>query len=71
MMEPHMIDFVELASLGCKIYLFVFVIMVNHLVFICLAYYKVMHVLQVLKVFPEVFLPGFSFILMEILHFSA
>ena len=41
--EPHMIDFVELASLGCKLYLFVFsfaelassvVIVVNHVGFI-------------------------------------
>ena len=32
--KPHMIDFVELASLGCKLYLFVFVIVVNHVGFI-------------------------------------
>jgi len=29
-----MIDFVELAPLGCKLYLFVFVIVVNHVGFI-------------------------------------
>jgi hypothetical protein len=34
MMEPQMIDFVELASLGCKLYLLVFVIVVNHVGFI-------------------------------------
>ena len=28
--EPHMIDFVELAPLGCKKYVVVFVIVVNH-----------------------------------------
>ena len=28
--KPHMIDFVELASLGCKLYLFMFAIVVNH-----------------------------------------
>ena len=31
--KPHMIDFVELASLGCKLYLFVIVIVVNHVGF--------------------------------------
>jgi hypothetical protein len=33
-MEPHMIDFVELASLGCnELYSFLFVIEVNHVGF--------------------------------------
>jgi hypothetical protein len=40
MMEPHMIDFVELASLGCKLYLFVFVIVVNHMGFIIYILFK-------------------------------
>ena len=36
--KPHMIDFVELASLGCKLYLFVFVIVVNHVGFMVLKF---------------------------------
>ena len=32
--EPHMIDFVELASLGWKWYSHVFVILINHVGFI-------------------------------------
>ena len=34
MMEPHMIDFVELALPGCKLYFHVLVIVANHVGFI-------------------------------------
>jgi len=39
MMEAHIIDFVELASLGCKLFLLVFVIVVNHVGFIGFSFY--------------------------------